>query len=113
MIYPATYDIVLLQNSSFALRITATDDSDAPVDIAGYIFDADICYADDSGIVTSFSPSIVSASSGIVDITLSPTQTVLLAEGNYKYDLSATSPTGERYYWLKGALTVSGTCSRN
>jgi hypothetical protein len=113
MIYPATYDIVLLQNSSFKLRLTASS-SGVPINISGYLFDADICYCcDDQGIITSFSPSIVSAVSGIADLTLSPAQTADFTPGSYSYDVSATTPNGERYYWLKGNVTVSGTCSRN
>jgi len=112
MIYPASYDITVLQNSSFRMRLTATN-SGAPVNISGYAIDADICYADKSGQIASFSSSIVSAASGIADLILSPEQTADFTVGQYTYDVSLTSPGGERYYWLKGLVTVSGTCSRN
>lgn len=113
MIYPATYDIVLLQNSTFKLQLVASS-SGVPINISGYLFDADICYIDDNKeIITSFSPSIVSAVSGIANLTLSPSQTADFTPGLYSYDVSATTPNGERYYWLKGSVTVSGTCSRN
>lgn len=111
MIYPATYDIVVLQNSTFKMRLNASS-SGSPINVSGYVFDADICYAT-GGIITSFSSEVISAASGIVDFELVPSQTADFTEGEYKYDLNATSPNGERYYWLKGALTVSGTCSRN
>ncbi len=111
MIYPASYDIVLLQNSSFKMRLTAAS-SGVPINISGYTFDADICYADRHEIITSFSPTIVSSASGIFDLELSPSQTADFTEGSYRYDVNATSPGGERYYWLKGQITVSGTCSR-
>jgi hypothetical protein len=113
MIYPATYNIVLLQNSTFKLRMAASS-SGVPINISGYVFDADICYANaDANIITSFIPSIISASSGIADLTLLPAQTADFTPGLYSYDVSATAPNGERYYWLKGNVTVSGTCSRN
>lgn len=112
MIYPASYDIVLLQNSSFKMRLTATN-SGVPINISGYTIDADICYADRHEIITSFSSSIVSAVSGIADLKLLPEQTADFTVGQYTYDVSLTSPGGERYYWLKGSVTVSGTCSRN
>lgn len=115
MIYPATYDIVLLQNSTFKLRLTASS-SGVPIDLTGYEFDGDICYCCGSSmtgsIITSFSPSIVSVPSGIVEFILSPEQTADFTPGEYSYDINATSPNGERYYWLKGSVTVSGTCSR-
>ena len=111
MIYPAVYDIVVLQNSTFKMRLNAAS-SGTPINISGYTFDADICNSQGAQI-GSFVPSIVSAVSGVVDLELTPAQTADFSEGDYTYDVSATSPGGERYYWLKGLLTVSGTCSRN
>lgn len=111
MIYPATYDIVVLQNSTFKMRLNVTS-SGTPINISGYTFDGDICYAS-GGTITSFVSTIVSAASGIVDLSLLPEQTADFTVGEYKYDVSATSPNGERYYWLQGNVTVSGTCSRN
>lgn len=112
MIYPATYDIVVLQNASFSMRITASGENGA-INISGYTIDADLCYTNFHSIIDSFSSSIVSAVSGIFDLSLSPAQTVDFSTGQYRYDVSLTSPGGERYYWLKGLVTVSGTCSRN
>lgn len=111
MIYPAVYDIVVLQNSTFKMRLNASS-SGTPINLSGYTFDADICYPL-GGRITGFTPSIVSAASGIVDLELTPAQTADFTEGNYTYDVNATSPDGDRYYWLKGAITVSGTCSRD
>lgn len=111
MIYPAVYDIVVLQNSTFKMRLNASS-SGTPINLSGYTFDADICNSSGQRIA-SFIPSIVSAASGIVDLELTPVQTADFTEGDYMYDVNATSLNGERYYWLKGALTVSGTCSRD
>ena len=110
MIYPATYDIVVLQNSSFRMRLTATQ-SGSPVNISGYTIDGDICN-DNHQIISSFVPTIVSAASGVFDMALTPAQTSDFTPGVYNYDISLTSPGDERYYWLKGAVVVSGTCSR-
>lgn len=111
MIYPATYDIVALQNATFRMRLQASS-SGTPININGYVFDADICKGE-MGRVASFIPSVVSAASGIVDLELTPAITADLSIDSYTYDVSATSPGGDRYYWLKGSITVSGTCSRN
>jgi hypothetical protein len=113
MIYPASYDIVVLQNSSFSMRLTASGEGGTPISISGTTIDADICYLDSHQTIGSFSSSIVSAASGIFDLTLSPVQTADFSVGQYKYDVSLTSAGGQRYYWLKGFMTVSGTCSRN
>lgn len=111
MIYPASYDIVVLQNSTYKMRITASS-SGVPIDLSGYTIDADICYVDNHNIITNFVPSVISASSGIFELTLLPAQTVDFTTGEYRYDVNVTSGSGERYYWLRGNVTVSGTCSR-
>jgi len=113
MIYPATYDIVVLQNATFRLEVTVTESGGTPINLSGYTIDSDICGTLDDQIIASFTPTITSAASGVFEIELSPSTTVNLDPGLYKYDVSATAGSGDRYYWLKGACTISGTCSRN
>lgn len=113
MIYPATYDIVVLQNATYRMQLTVTQSGGTPINLSGYTIDSDICGVLDDSIVASFTPTIVSAASGVFQLTLPPAITSGIETGSYKYDVSATAGSGDRYYWLKGACTVSGTCSRN
>lgn len=113
MIYPATYDIVVLQNSTFDMQLTVTQSGGTPIDLSGYTIDSDVKGAIDYEPITSFVCTIVNAASGIALLSLSPSVTSGITAGKYKYDVSATSATGERYYWLKGTLTMERTCSRN
>jgi len=113
MIYPATYDIVVLQNATFRLELTVTQSGGTPINLSGYTIDSDICGVLDHSIVASFTPTITNAASGVFQLELSPATTSGIETGLYKYDVSATAGSGDRYYWLKGACTVSGTCSRN
>lgn len=113
MYYPATYNIVVLQNSTYRMQITAASSGGTPINLSGYTIDSDICGTLDNEIVASFTPSIINAASGIFQLTLSPAVSSGLEVGAYNYDVSATQPGGDRYYWLKGTCTVSGTCSRN
>lgn len=112
MIYPATYDIVVLQNATFRLELTVTQ-SGTPINLSGYTIDSDICRVIDDSIIASFTPTITNAASGVFQLALTPATTSGLEAGLYKYDVSATAGSGDRYYWLKGACTISGTCSRN
>ena len=100
MLYPATYDIVVLQNATFRMQITATQSGGTPINLSGYTIDSDICGTIDHQEIATFVPSIVSAASGI-------------DPGRYTYDVSATQGGGDRYYWLKGSVLVERTCSRN
>lgn len=113
MIYPATYDIVVLQNATYRMQLTVTQSGGTPINLSGYTIDSDICGVLDDSIVASFTPTITNAASGVFELELAPTTTSGIETGLYKYDVSATAGSGDRYYWLKGACTVSGTCSRN
>ena len=113
MLYPATYDIVVLQNATFRMQLTVTQSGGTPINLSGYTIDGDICGLTEHQEVATFMPSIVSAASGIVQLLLPPATTSGIDPGRYTYDVSATQPGGDRYYWLKGSVTVESTCSRN
>jgi len=113
MIYPATYNIRVLQNSTFKIRITVRDSASNPINLAGYVIDADVKGYLDEAFITTFSIAMVDAANGVFDLQLLPATTVNLETGKYGWDLSLTSSGGERYYWLKGELTVELTYSRN
>lgn len=113
MLYPATYDIVVLQNATFRMQLTVTQSGGTPINLSGYTIDSDICGLTEHQEVATFIPSIVNAASGIVQLLLPPATTSGIDPGRYTYDVSATQPGGDRYYWLKGSVTVESTCSRN
>jgi hypothetical protein len=113
MLYPATYDIVVLQNATFRLQLSVTESGGTPINLSGYTIDSDICSILDKEQVATFLPTIVDAASGVVELLLPPDTTSGIEAGNYSYDVSATQVDGDRYYWLKGLVTVEHTCSRN
>lgn len=113
MLYPATYDITVLQNSTFRMQLTVTQSGGTPVNLSGYTIDSDICGALTHQQVATFVPSIVNAASGVFELVLPPATTSGIEPGLYSYDVSATQSGGDRYYWLKGSVTVERTCSRN
>lgn len=113
MLYPASYDIVVLQNATYKMQLTVTQSGGTPINLTGYTIDSDICGQTNHQQVATFSPSIVSAVSGVVLLTLPAATTSGLEPGRYTYDVSATQGSGDRYYWLKGSVTVERTCSRN
>lgn len=113
MIYPATYDIVVLQNATYRMQLTVTQSGGTPINLSGYTIDSDVCERLGHQQVATFVPSILNAASGIVQLTLPASTTSGIEPGQYSYDVSATQGGGDRYYWLKGNLTVERTCSRN
>lgn len=84
-----------------------------PINLTGYIIDADIKQLGDTTLIATFTPVITDAVNGAFTLTLAPVTTAGMDIGRYGYDVSLTSSGGERYYWLKGVATVQLTYSRN
>lgn len=104
-----------ISGSSVVLAGTAsgTFSVSKPVDLNGYIVDADVKRLTDDQQLTTFSTAIIDASNGLFQLSLSPSTTESLEAGQFGYDVSLTSGGGERYYWVTGLLTVQRTYSRN
>ena len=83
-----------------------------PIDITSYVIDADIKDSDTLVEVATFTTSIVTATEGLAELSISPATTLGLTPDVYVYDVSLTSSGGERYYWLTGNVTVVRTYSR-
>lgn len=103
-----------LGGSSVSLHGTAVGEFTVsrPIDIAGSVIDSDIKGLSDNLLVASFTPSIIDAASGHFELLIEPSETVSIEPGRYGYDVSLTSPGGERYYWLTGVVTMQKTYSR-
>lgn len=98
---------------SFSGAATGTFYVSEPLDIATYTIDSDIKGINDGVQVMTCSATITDATNGEFQLVLAPATTELVAAGLYGYDVSLTSPGGERYYWVKGTVTVEKTYSRN
>lgn len=83
-----------------------------PINITSYVIDADIKDLDTLVQVATFTTSIVTATEGLAELSISPATTLGLTPAVYAYDVSLTSAGGERYYWLTGNVTVVRTYSR-
>lgn len=84
-----------------------------PVDLTDYTADADLIDITTKEEVATFTCTLPAAADGLVQITMEPEITVDLTEGLNNWDLSLTSDTGARYYWLQGTATVTKTSSRS
>lgn len=111
-VVPATLDLAARQNADFRRRLTMRDEAGDPIDLTGFVIDADITDTADRNIIATFSHTVVDAANGIFDLILPKTVSVALVPGNYGWDLSLTSGIGERGYYITGTLTIIRTRSR-
>ena len=111
-VVPATLDLAARQNADFRRRLTMRDELGNPIDLTGFVIDADITDSSDNNIIATFNHAFVDAANGVFDLILPKTTSVALTPGNYGWDLSLTSGIGERQYYLTGQLTIIRTRSR-
>lgn len=84
-----------------------------PADLTGYTVDADLIDPSTNLQVATFTCALETPADGLCSAMLSPTTTAGLSVKNHKWDVSLTSNTGERYYYLTGDAPVTRTYSRN
>lgn len=85
-----------------------------PVNLTNYTVDADIVIGETSTVAASMTPVMSDPVNGKFTLTLEPATTISLDPNrtNYAWDLSLTSPGGDRFYWVTGSVTVQRTYSR-
>jgi hypothetical protein len=83
-----TYNITAIQGSNIMLRVTATDSNGTALNLNGFSTRGYVkSKYSDSGILLNLSPFIYSATSGLVDITISGNYTAGLPCGMFPYDI--------------------------
>jgi hypothetical protein len=87
------YDICVLQNQTFELPFQMYDDNGiTPINVTNWSFTGSIKSAfTDATVATTFTASVVDASSGSIKLYLSADQTWALTESKYVYDVIANN----------------------
>lgn len=84
-----------------------------PINLGGYVVDADVKGLTDNVQVATFTSSLTDSDNGEFRLDMAPAVAAGLDAGRYGWDISLTSSGGARYYWLTGVATVQRTYSRN
>ena len=86
----ATRDITIYQGDTYGHTITITNDATPPAatNVTGRTFAAQLRrYAGSTTIAATFAVDVSQAASGIVQLSLTATQTAALAAGPYAFDV--------------------------
>jgi hypothetical protein len=102
-------DMVINQKASFDVQFQIVDNG-APLNLAGFSvaakYKSDFNTTDDQAV--PFSASIANTTNGIIGISLTPEQTILLTEPRYVYDITITrNSTGIKTRIHEGFIKVS------
>jgi len=111
-IYNATID----QGATWSVTVTYTDSTGAPINLTGYTAAMQVRqqYNSTDAELTLTSPSggiVITPLTGVIVITMTATQTALLEEGFYVYDVELTLGTFKDRM-MQGQLTVAPEVTR-
>ncbi len=108
----AVYNITINQGENYDLTATLTNTNGTPVNISGYALRGKVRYSYGStGILVNLEPSVVNATGGVINFTLTPEETAALPITVAVYDIeryvSGQSPETVVSRVLQGSVTVT------
>lgn len=103
-----SYDIQIQKRSSFAISLTATDQTGAPLNLSGYNVSGQVSYAYSStGILLDLVPIIdTSYVSGLINISVPWTSTTGLPITKAVYNVEAYGSSGYAFSVIQGYAEI-------
>ena len=101
-------NIVIDQGADYSASIDVTDSDGDNIDLTGYTAAGQIRKSYSSTTAVDFAVSVVSpGTSGILNISLTNTQTNNMKAGRYVYDIEITSSGGIKTRVLEGQVEIT------
>ena len=106
-IQPGTYNMTVQRRADFSLQLQFKDSSSAVINLTGFTVYAQ-CWDEGRNIkYADFTVAYTNRTGGIVDISLSDTDTANFTPEILKYDVLLTDGSGNKEYYLEGTLFIS------
>ena len=108
----AVYNITINQGENYDLTATLTNTEGTPINISGYALRGKVRYSYGStGVLFDLEPSVLNATGGVINFTLTPAETAALPITVAVYDIeryvSGQSPETTVSRVLQGSVTVT------
>jgi len=103
---PGKYNILLQRRADYYVQLSFEDSNDNPVDLTGWTASAQVWDKDRTAKVADFAVVYTDRPGGVIDISLTDTQTTTFADEQY-YDVLLENPSGLKEYYLEGVIYVS------
>lgn len=108
----AVYNIKINQGENYDLTATLTNTEGTPINISGYALRGKVRYSYGStGVLFDLEPSVVNATGGVINFTLTPAETAALPITVAVYDIerfvTGQSPETTVSRVLQGSVTVT------
>jgi len=106
-IIPGKKNFTVDRRADFPIRLTFKDSTGSAIDLTGYTVAAQVWEQTRTTKYADWTVAYTNRASGIVDISLTDTQTATFSPSILFYDVLLTEPGGDKNYYLEGKLFIS------
>ena len=106
-ISPGTYNMTVQRRSDHNIQLVFKDSNNAAIDLTGFTVEAQVWEETRTTKYADWTVAYTDRSSGIVDISLTDTQTATFSPSILFYDVLLTEPGGLKNYYLEGKLFIN------
>ena len=106
-IIPGKKNFTVDRRADFPIRLTFKDSTGSAIDLTGYTVAAQVWEETRTTKYADWPVAYTDRSSGIVDISLTDTQTATFSPSILFYDVLLTEPSGSKNYYLAGKVFIS------
>lgn len=87
-----TYDLQITQKTNYLVSVSLTDSNNQPIDLTSYGVQSYIkCHYGDTGNLVSLNPQVITPTSGIITLSLTPSDSTGVPIGISFYDVKLTT----------------------
>ena len=106
-----TYNIDIEQGIYFSVSFTIRDSGSNPIDVTNYTFRAEVRRESKSGLIKAFVITKINSVGGVIELSMSGTDTADLPVGKLKWDLIAKDHTNKVRRYLSGKVNITESIS--
>ena len=103
----ATYDFTVQRRADHNLKLVFKDSNNDAMSLTGFDVAAQVWDESRSNKFADFLVTYTNRVNGIINISLTDTQTETFSLNELKYDVALTNPSGLKEYYLEGTIFVS------
>ena len=106
-IIPGKKNFTVERRADFPIKLTFKDSTGSAINLTGYTVAAQVYDESRSTKYADWTVTYTDRTNGIVDISLTDTQTATFTPSILFYDVLLTEPGGSKNYYLEGKLFIS------
>ncbi len=106
-VIPGKKNFTVQRRADFPLRLTFKDSTGSAINLTGFTVSAQVYDDPRTTKYADFTVTYTNRTGGIVDISLSDTDTANFTPEILKYDVLLTDGSGNKEYYLEGTLFIS------